>query len=357
MVPRNGLEKALMSPVFTEGGIEMNPELEENQKISEFGKLLSQIDSPERIIELQLKLDEQFPYFQISPEEAIRDYFSNFGIPISNKRDLELFSFALAQRVDELDRSDEKVGSALKQRDYRIQLQTLPRILSDLERTVSDFEVLKAPFEAVIRYVWETSQKGFRMKEEGRNALEQYPGKLTIDSGTHSYSITIELQSDNQDVLEFHVTPKVKFDVVEEVRKRRFFRDGRVSKDIPIRTEGFDILPCRIFDRTWGENINNELYDGNNWVKGTSYYITHHKIEGVYNERVSVFGSDEAIDSFVSEMLIDPDSRIQSFQAYLKIFFNLPNIMNNYAERTRTGLKNMLDTTLEGINGEGPDKN
>lgn len=61
--------------------------------------LLDRIRSPEKLVDLQLKLSEEEPYFALCTDEAIAAYFSKWGIPISTKRELELFGLAIDERI------------------------------------------------------------------------------------------------------------------------------------------------------------------------------------------------------------------------------------------------------------------
>ena len=281
MVPKTNLEKAITYPLFnTDGSIELNPSLEEERKVVRYNQLLQQqVASPERLVELQLQLGEKEAFFELCEDEGIANYFGQMGIPISSRRDLQLFSYALSLKISSLDQRDEGVGTALEQLTYRRQLQQLPRAMSQLERTLSDFDSLKEPFEAMIRYVWEkVVLDGFEMN--GVVNLSKKRKKARFEFGT-------------SDTLDFYIHNKGK--------------------------KGFLLSSSQYY---------------NDWVRN-----------------IGKISPSELIDYMVRKYSDNPDTR-DFFSECLRTFFELPRIMREYAEETSSGLKNVLDSSLQQINGQ-----
>lgn len=344
MVPSSDLERALMSTRFNGEGIQTDSSSIETQRIEEFQGVLAGIN-PERIIDLQIRLDEDLPYFQISSDESIRDYFSRFGVPITNKRDLELFSSALSERVSSLDKENEKVRTNLEGLAYRKQLHDLPRVLKSLDQTLSNFNALEAPFEVVMRYVFEQTSRGFKMKENGNKALEPYPGVLSVTPDQGCFQVEYTLG--DEDVLAFGVAKEKRIELVDKVKKRRFLPDKNVKRNAFIETGESLGFPLKIFGREWRGN--KEVWIPNlGCYRGALEAYTHHNF---FNEYVVKIKTGKLIGSFVSAMLADPDRYAKSFQVYLKTLFNLPSIMHNYTLRTEMTLKESLDSTIKEING------
>lgn len=329
MIPENGLEMALLSAGFDSNGVTVNPSVEENQKISRYMGLLDQIEFPERLMELQLKLESDIPYFEISSDGSIREYFSNFGVLIENKRDLRLFSYALASKISALDRKDKRVGPALKKLDYRRNLQNLPKSLSKLETIVSDFGSLAGPFSSVLQYVLEQTGKGFRMVEDGKDATNPYTGVLTIKPAEgNSALISINLQESEaevRDILKFYV------------------------RKLP-ESEKLEIFPLNFLGGGCNQNIKYQSVDLGFFK---NYADFPHSVESYltgerYSERLELVKLDEEemIKQLVTETLEFPDKYVKSFQNYFRVLFNLPSIMHNYIERTESSLRDILSSTL-----------
>src|SRR3989344_7162998 len=138
MSPKTDLEKALTYAVVADEAIEISPQLEGDLKISQYQKLLDRVDSPEKVGELLIKLEDDQPYLQLCSDDTIKGYFARWKIPICSRADLDLFSQTLAERVNTLAESNPRVESQVKQRAYLKQLRELPAALSKLEETVSE---------------------------------------------------------------------------------------------------------------------------------------------------------------------------------------------------------------------------
>lgn len=355
MVPKNDLEKALTYTHFSPGGVEVSSQLEMDQKSSGYSGLLTQI-SPERIVELQLRLDEDIPYFQISSDESIGIYFARFGIPISSRADLELFSSALAQRIDSLDKKDEKVGSALEHLGYIRQLHQLPQALSKLEKSVSNFEQLSNPFKAVVEYVWTNVHKNkFRMKEEGISASEPYPANVEITpSQNSSVDVSIVIKG-KEDRLDFYIHPVYKTKEVVKSEKGWFGTQKKiVVREKVGEPERLELIPIRIFDITWTKNA--QIYNSSQYPKGhyvdqrVTQYLAN-DLDGKSMSDVIRFGADASLIVFSKTALTYPDAYMKSLQTYIEVILRLPSIMHNYAERTSGTLQKVLDSGLQEING------
>lgn len=329
MVPKNDLERALVSTGFDSNGVIINTSVGEDEKIGGYMELLNHIESPERLIELQLKLESDLPYFEISSDDSIRNYFSHFGVQISNKRDLRLFSYTLAQKISGLDREDEQTKPILRQLDYRRSLQNLPKSLSKLETILSDFGSLAGPFSSVLQYVLEQTGKGFRMVEDGKVATSPYSGILTIKPiGKNSAKISINLQepsSEVRDVLEFYARKLPELGTLE-------------------------ILPLRVFNRDWSLNVNSQMVNPG-FFKYSRYFGSP---AGDYldgkpeSEKLSLvkLNEEDMIKGLVKTALESPDEYMKSLQNYFKVLFNLPKIMGNYNERMQGDFRGILDSTM-----------
>jgi len=225
MSPKTDLEKALTYAVVADEAIEISPQLEGDLKISQYQKLLDRVDSPEKVGELLIKLEDDQPYLQLCSDDTIKGYFARWKIPICSRADLDLFSQTLAERVNTLAESNPRVESQVKQRAYLKQLRELPAALSKLEETVSGYDVLNEPVAAVLRYVWEAVTKyGFKMEEEGQNAIEKYDGNISIK--TFNKAVHIEIKN-HYDTLEFYICQKIKLIVNQSLKKRKFWFDKK----------------------------------------------------------------------------------------------------------------------------------
>ena len=345
---KTSLERALTYAVVADEIIKISPQLERDQKISQYQKLLDQIDSPEKVGELLLKLEDQKPYFQLCSDEAIADYFSRFQVPITSRKDLDLFAETLAEKVDTLAESNPKVESQVKQRAYLKQLQELPVALSKLEETVSGYGALNKPVAAILRYVWEAVTKyGFRMKEEKKEAFGS--NKLICIQSGPGKSVYIKISLDeNRDEeqfnsLEFYLNPIFK-EITEE--KKSFFRKKRISFKKTEELTSFEILPIVIIDSIFIEYQNYYNSRINNRKTRIEECIANQKkLGGGIDSKVFV-------DQLKLKILECPERYASVSQRHIEILLDLPIIMDNYTKRTTKTLKDILQTSLNKVNEE-----
>ncbi len=350
MTPENNLERALVSARFGPEGIVVNPKTEEEQKVLQYEGVLSQIESPERLIELQLRLEEDLPYFQISSDESIRDYFTRFGVQITDKRDLQLFSYALANQIDSLDKTDERVGPSLENLSYRRQLHQFPKVLSDLEKTVSDFSSLNAPFDVALHYAWEAVQKkGFKMDEKGENATDPYDAQIIIEPYPGE-SIHFLIKINDSDSLEFYLHPKYK--TRKAVVRKGFWKQRVIVEEDTGESKGLGIIPLKIFDRKWNKNIEKRNYKGVSGITQYDYPVLAYMANNLHKDELAElvrFDAERMLKVLVDHSLIIPDLYMKSLQTYLGIILRLPKIMHNYVERTKGDLIGILNSGLEQV--------
>lgn len=354
MAPNTGIEKALhyaMVRVET-GSIEPNQQLDEDKKREQYTTLLDQVDLPQKVAELQLRFDEDKPYFDLCGDEAIAAYFSRWGVPIHSRRDLTLFSEALADKVRVLAPYDENVQRQLAQRDYQKQLQELPAAISRLEQTVSEFDALKPSFNAVLRYVWEAvTHQGFKMEEDGDKAIKKYPGAISIQAVVYNSivydSVRMQVRLSTQDSFEWYLTPHYKDKIVVPARKRRFWLDRKAETEKTNELERLEILPINLFTTGYDKNTEKILivegfFDRALFYDPVELYIKEKHPDAV--KRVVRVSPEELADLLKGIAVKSPDRRLKSFQTGLRLVLNLPILMGNYTKRLEGSMRNILET-------------
>lgn len=346
--PGSDIEKAVHYAVLNGSSIDTSSQLGDDQKREQYGQLLNQVDSPQRVAELQLRFEEDKPYFQLCDDEAIASYFSRWNVPIATRRDLDLFSDALAEKVTALAPYDESVRTQLEQRDYRRQLRELPATLSSLEQAVSEYDALKPSFKAVMRYVWEAvALDGFKMREDGRKATEEYKGDISIQPiGNKAVHMKIVL-SEN-DTFELYLNPRYKTQVTVPAKKRRFWFDVKEKVEETDEIGAVEALPMRFFDRHYPKNTDLRHVDGHNYQKEPATFCVK---RGKLDSEIFRTQAGCVVDLLKEINMMNPDKYGESFQTYLQIVLNLPKLMNNYANRTRESMQGILQRVSEQSNG------
>lgn len=312
--------------------IETNSRLDRDQKREEYVRLLDQVDSPQNVAELQLRFEEDKPYFQLCDDKAIASYFSRWKVPITTKSDLDLFSDALAEKVTALALYDEKVRAQLEQRDYRKQLRELPAALSNLEQAISEYDTLKLPFKAVMRYAWEAiSLDGFKMEEDGSKAIEQYPGHISIQP-YYNKSVHMKIVLDNDDTFRVYIKPRYKTRVVAPAKKRKFWFDAKEKVEETEEIETIEILPMNFF---------NTVYNNN-----SSYCLE----KGRLDSKIFKIPPESILDLLKEITIKNFDRYETSFQTFLQIILSLPKFMNNHASRKTESMKSILQRVSKQTN-------
>lgn len=313
--PNSGIERALHYAIVNDHSIETSSKLDDDLKKEQYEKLLDQIDSPQKVVELQLRLEEDKPYFQLFDDGAIASYFSRWNVPITTKRDLDLFSDTLAEKVMALAPYNEKVRAQVEQQQYIKQLKGLPAALASLEQAVSEYDTLKPSIRAVVRYVWEAvALNGFKMKEEGSKALQPYQGNLSIQPWYEPWSkkgveVRITLKKD-EDIFRFLINPKYKERILVPAKKRKLWFDRKEKSEKTEELETIGVSHLMIFDC--------QRYAHNN------------------------ISPEDIVDQLKKTGMIDLDKYGNSFQTYLEILLSLPKLMNNYTQRTTKSMKGIL---------------
>jgi hypothetical protein len=339
-LPNTNLEQAVTYASFSsDGSLEVSSQMDEDQRRQQYSSLLDKVQNPIKVASLLVRLEEDTPYFQLCSDENVHSYFQRFGVPISSRKDLELFIETLGDRVRTLADSNETVKAQLAERDYRNRLAALPSAISKLEEQVNKYDALKKPFAAVMRYVWEAIVlQGFKMSEDGSKASELYRGKITIKphpKNAKAVHIKIDLKEkleDSKNILEFVFKPIYKIKTI--TKERTYFWDKKEK----VQTEEVDFfvfLPMRQFDGSVGYNCGN--YGEKYICKG----INEYSFCTIINNPSSF------IDLLMKETLANPDQNTESFETYLKLIFNLPKLMHNYADRTRVNLGDVLGRIVD----------
>jgi len=340
------IERAVHYAVLHGDTIDIAPAATEEGKRVQYERLLQQVDSSERLAELQLRLEDDQPYFQLCSDDAIAAYFDRWDVPITSKIDLDIFSQVLSEVVEEVATSSEQVRTQLARRDHRRQLAGLPSALSKLEEAASELDSLKAPLSAVMRYVWEAVvYNRFQMKENGDEARESYPGSLSIQKCGEDV-VHVEMNSGKGNDLEFYLKPIYKTKEVEEEVHRWWWSDGirrrRVSTG---KLDHLEVVPISLFDQHYTKNtdLNISTRTGEYWIRTGLLYAR----DGTHSESADVFSASGFVDSLRQIIMGNPGKYLGKFQRDLKIIFNLPKLMNNYAKHTESALKDMLKVIAE----------
>lgn len=349
------VERAILYAVPDSEGIAVSPLHAQHEKETQYQRAIEGISGIEQLIALQERLEQDLPYFQLSTNENIAAYFSRWNVPIGCKSDLTLFSSVLAEKIAEAARSDRTAGTHLANQAYRLQLRELPSALTSLEQTLAGFDALKAPFDAVLRYVWEAvALHGFSMNEDGRKATEPYKAFLIVEPHSQNkkamhLQITRKCEGMKSDVFEIYVSPKYKTREVVTVKKGWF---GRTRKETStVETEEVDILrivPIRMFDRKW---VANSYNDDGGLQSNAEHFLRTGNEERYYSHipSANVTTSAGFIDEMRHEVIKNPDSYVPSLQEYLRIILQLPKYLYNYPVRQRQQVSSLLDNVCTEI--------
>ena len=164
--PRTDIERAFAyAEHHPQNGLTVSPQLAQDQKVVQYQRIVLQLKDTGALINLQIQLDQDLPYFALCSDENLQAYFGRWKLPIESKADLQLFSEVLSERIREAATSDSTAQQYLQQKEYQTQLRELPQAVSQLESTIKEYDVLKAPFTAVMRYVYAAVSQGFSMTE------------------------------------------------------------------------------------------------------------------------------------------------------------------------------------------------
>ncbi|NQV91335.1 hypothetical protein HQ489_02580 [Candidatus Woesearchaeota archaeon] len=335
-LPETGLEQALSYTSFSaDGSLEVSSQMGDDQRRAQYGTLLDQVQDPNKVAALLVRLEEDNPYFQLCSDENIHAYFQRFGISIASQRDLELFNETLGERVRTLADSNETVKAQLAERDYKRELGALPSVISKLEEQVHEYGALKKPFSAVMRYVWEAvTQEDFRMHEEGSKATEPYEGKITIEPhelNPKAVHIKIKLSNEDEDELDFVLKPTYKTKKVTIERSYWLNGNKEVTTD---EVENLTLLPIILFNKLISRNFH---WSGRQYIEDGIIYKDKSKKVILMNQ------SSDFVDMLVQETLTKPDQYSKYLETYLKLILNFPKIMHNYTDRTRVNLGTVLE--------------
>ena len=138
----SSIEKALTYAELTEQSeIVVNGDQEKHDKLLAYQKKLNGIPSS-KLIDIQLNLESQIPYFTFCKDENIKRYFSQFDLPFASIDDLELFSYALSQELSGRGQNERRVTHLVRQRDLSKKLQGVSSRISLVDQSISNFEEL-----------------------------------------------------------------------------------------------------------------------------------------------------------------------------------------------------------------------
>lgn len=347
--PGSDLEKAVHYAVLNGDSIETSSQLDDDKRKEQYMELLDQVDSPRKVEELQLRFEGDRPYFQLCDDRAIASYFSRWGVPITTKRDLDLFSDALAEKVMDLATSDEILRTKLEQRNYRRQLEKLPAALASLEQTLSQYDVFKPDFKTIMRYVWEAvTLHGFEMKEDGSKATEQYKGVISIQPcGKKAAYLKIVLGKN--DTFELYLNPIYETKVLVPAKKRRFWFDIKEEVEVTGEIEAIEVLPTRFFNHHYKTNTGPRPVYGDHRCcvsEPVRYCLNFGKLDS----EIFRTSPENVVNLLRKISLGNLDIFGESFQTYLRLVLNLPRLMSNYANKIEESMEDILQQASEQTN-------
>ncbi|MCK4647335.1 hypothetical protein KAT24_00190 [Candidatus Pacearchaeota archaeon] len=234
-------------------------------------------------------LDEDKPYVELSKNGEVGEFFGKKykDLPIHNVKEFNSFYESLTNKLSELADSDERAQRYFEHRKYVGQLEGIPKVLSKLEKTVSELDILKEPFKAVMYYVWEAVTKhGFDMKE----------GFEGVSIKQRGIEVAISIEKPSEICLDVSK--------IYEKRKKSLFRRKKV------KITQLNKLKINCFVESYS-----------NWRSNCN--------------------PEEVIDFF--KETISKTSYIKDFKVHIKTILELPKIMENYVKRkeksVRDGLK------------------
>jgi hypothetical protein len=279
-----------------------------------FDKALAKNGSVIGLLDLLMDLDRVKPYLELSKNGEIKEYFEKKGISeVVNKKQLASFYNALENKITDLADSDERARLYFEKREYLKQLDSLPQKLSQLENLASSgFDGLKAPFKAVMSYVWNAViEDGFEMKEGDFKLAIKKVNNLTVSfyfpdiySNTHAYYFhLLKTGESKKEKIGEGFLGRPKYKLVEQVNPN-FFVQALVEEYF---LHGF-------WD--WGDSAFNT----------NSYTVS--------------------LDKFVEnlkDIAVENLENMEKIKDFIRIILGLPKRMNKYLNKKERGLKGLFN--------------
>ncbi|MBI4983235.1 hypothetical protein HZC32_01150 [Candidatus Woesearchaeota archaeon] len=340
---KTSIEQAVLYVSNGKEELKVSPRLELDQKEQQLHKIVKEIPDVNRAVELQDRLLEDMPYYHLYDDQQIKNYFSRWNLPIFSQEDLKLFSQVLSERILELAQSDAIAKNYLQEAEYREQLRKLPSVASQLEISLSGFDALIAPFETVCRYVYEAvTQQGFRMKEDGKNALENYEGIIDIFGSSSCSKIDSHLTIPQAELelklvqngrtygkVDLYVGPKEELRQVNVTKKKKrlFFFESKSS----FSKDEVALSPNLFLNGVFTSS--NDDFKTSNFYCGSYDMVEFKKFFNYFKRGVSR----------------NPDAGLPFLKYFFQIFFNLPKYMYNYQVRISKNIDSTLKEIVENI--------
>ncbi len=314
------LEMAVQYAEVGDGIIQVSPKLGMEQREAEYRQLLTKIPSSERLVELQIRLENDLPYFLLCDDAAIEAYFSRWHVPIQSRADLDLFAQTLSAEVMRQADGSAETRNYVAQRDYQRELRGLPTVLNQLEQVANQFRSFEKPMAAVLRYVWEAVKfQGFQMKYG--NSKDAEASWITIcPLGAEAVSLYVTDRSGAE--FRFHLEPA--YTKVERVV------ETKILKVIPRKKR------VRESKRTGVQVISDECFG--EWI-GSTLDERHYARTGSWYPNVKKYSAEQFVHHLHEQAMTDPQRRLPSLENLLKVIFSLPQRMHKYATTTSENLQ------------------
>lgn len=287
------------------------------------------------LVDTLMGLDRMKPYIELSRNGEVGEFFEKkYGdIPVHSVEDFNSFYDVLNDKIAELGDSNAQVKEYLTVRKYGKELAELPIALSNLEKTLSNFDALEGLLGTVMMYVCDSVlNQSFSMKSTEKGE------KISISNlGNVATQISFGMRNDD-DYSSIYLIPHHKTETTILHKEAGLIFKKMVEYRVTKTTEQkiLDILSFRLLGDSGISRCNSFENDFQICIKDGREFLKLEKTD-----------TNGFIKKLKNVVTSNPEQKIPYLREFLHTFLNLPLIMARYVKKVDAQLKETLDSLNE----------